>query len=297
MRTVWFAVYRWFAAVWVPFLLCGCEGALSYLITPGASEMSGQRGRWQERRQEDPQSVASRYSIGHNVGKREGAFTIVLDPGHGGDDFGAIGPKGLLEKNIVLTVALELEPLLREKLGAEVYLTRIGDTELSLAERTAMANNVEADLFISLHVNASRRKRAHGLEVYYLDNTNDNSSMKLAERENTTASAGRLPGDLEFMLSDLIQNAKMDDSIVLAHMVGRAMHRRLSPAWRNVKYLGVKKAPFYVLVGAHMPCILVEMFFVDHAGDAAKLARKDFSHELAYGLYSGIRDYIERREG
>lgn len=290
-------ICRLLAAICFSCLLCGCESILSGLINSEPHEVSEPRGRWQERKRDDRKGVAERYALGRKAGREFGPLRVVLDAGHGGDDFGAVGPNGLLEKDIVLEVALELEPLLRENLGAQVFLTRRVDHALSLAERTAMANDVEADLFISLHVNASRKKRAYGLEVYYLDNTDDSSSVKLAERENTTASAGRLPGDLEFMLSDLIQNAKMDDSIVLAHTVGRSIYRRLSPEWRSIRYLGVKKAPFHVLVGAHMPCILVEMFFVDHVRDAAKLARRDFRRELAYGLYAGILDYIGRQEG
>lgn len=279
--------------VWLTALtLCGCETLMVRRSVDGAEGPELQPQRQQGRASI---GVAARYAGGRK-GRVHERFTIVLDPGHGGDDFGAIGAQGLLEKDIVLDVAFELERLLVKNLGFEVVLTRREDVSLPLAERTAIANDVEADLFISLHVNASPRRRGQGLEVYYLDNTDESSSIKLAERENSTSSAGDFPGDLEFMLSDLIQNAKMADSIMLAHTIGRSVYRRLSMRWRNVKYLGVKRAPFYVLVGAHMPCILVEMFFVDHPGDAAKLARVDFRRELAYGIYLGIVEYVRRRK-
>ncbi|NLF25814.1 MAG: N-acetylmuramoyl-L-alanine amidase [Deltaproteobacteria bacterium] len=286
-------IWRFLLGCCLALCCTGCESLLARLSGDSQEFQSKRESKGSYRRA--PVGVAARYALGSQSLNHTG-LRILLDPGHGGEDLGAIGPDGLVEKDIVLDVAFKLEPLLKRNLGAEVFMTRRTDRALTLAERAAMANDYEADLFISLHVNASQRKRAYGLEVYYLDNTDDSSSIKLAKRENNTVSAGRLPGDLEFMLSDLIQNAKLDDSIVLAHSIGRAIYGRVAPNWRGIKYLGVKKAPFYVLVGVHMPCVLVEMFFVDHPRDAAKLARADFRQELAYGLYLGIQDYLRRRD-
>ncbi|GAH00108.1 unnamed protein product, partial [marine sediment metagenome] len=139
---------------------------------------------------------------------------VLIDPGHGGDDFGAQGKGGLLEKDVVLDIALRLEKLLVEKLNAVVRLTRRKDVFVPLAERTNLANDFEADVFISLHTNASPKGKVAGLETYFLDNTNDKASRKLAERENRSMRFEGSQSDLQFMLSDLIQNAKLEDSIV-----------------------------------------------------------------------------------
>lgn len=219
---------------------------------------------------------------------------IVIDPGHGGDDTGAKGPGGLLEKDVVLSVALELRKLLVEKLGAVVKLTREGDIFVPLMQRTALANDLEADLFISLHTNASEGGKLSGFEVYYLDNTGDKSSHKLAERENASLEFEKGQGDLQFMLSDLIQNAKLEDSILLASLLEKSVSRTIKTQWKTGGVLGVKKAPFYVLVGSYMPSVLVEMYFINHAQEGKHLANPSFRRDLAIGLFFGIRDFLDR---
>jgi len=225
--------------------------------------------------------------------KREGKPVVVIDPGHGGEDFGAVGKGGLLEKDVVLSVALELEKLLKEKLDATVYLTRRRDQFVPLADRTALANQYEADVFISLHCNATDSGNVKGLEIYYLDNVDDKSSRLLAERENASTRFEGPEGDLRYMLSDLIQGGKQGSSIVLANLVMRALFGFLKTNWGELKKLGVKKAPFYVLVGAHMPCVMVELMFINHETDGAYLARKAFREDAAFGLYLGIRNFLE----
>ncbi len=220
---------------------------------------------------------------------------VVLDPGHGGEDFGAIGRGGLLEKDVVLAIALELEKLLTARLPVLVRLTRRKDVFVPLAERTAMANDYEADLFVSLHVNADPSGKAEGFEMYYLDNAGDQGSMKLAERENASVKYEAEQNDLYFMLSDLIQNAKLDDSILLANVVQQKLGRFMAPKWSGAKGRGVKKAPFYVLVGAHMPCIVAELFFINHARDGANLGRPEFRRDVAEGLFWGIQEFLERQ--
>lgn len=222
-------------------------------------------------------------------------IVVVIDPGHGGEDHGAVGQGGLLEKDVVLDIAFALEKLLVEELGADVRLTRRGDEFVPLAERTEIANDFDAQLFISLHTNASPTNKLHGLEAYYLDNTGDEASKKLAERENASLQLeGGGIGDLEFMLSDLIQSSKLDDSIRLAHDLNDALLAHLQGRWQGVRSYGVKRAPFYVLVGAHMPCVLMELFFIDHPQDGVRLADKRFRHEIARGLLAGIRTFVER---
>ncbi len=220
-----------------------------------------------------------------------GSGGVVIDPGHGGEDYGAKGVAGLLEKDVTLAVAFELEKLLKER-GIRVTLTRRDDSFVPLASRTKFANEQEADLFVSLHVNASPKGKLSGLEVYYLDNTNDNASQALAERENQVPDGEDSEGDLQFMLSDLIQTGKMEDSIRLARAVESRLAGDLKGIWKPFKRLGVKKAPFYVLVGAHMPCILVEMFFIDHESDGSKLTSPKYRSELAASLSRGIAQFL-----
>ncbi|MCB0325122.1 MAG: N-acetylmuramoyl-L-alanine amidase [Bdellovibrionales bacterium] len=218
---------------------------------------------------------------------------IVIDPGHGGEEDGAIGIDGVKEKDVVLNISLMLEELLQDRLRAKTVLTRRTDVHVPLQERTKIANDHDADLFISVHANASVYHAAKGIETYYLDNTNDKSSLKLAERENASWQAGG-GDDLSFILSDLIQNGKLDESITLAHYTQDALHESLSRYYRGVKNLGVKKAPFYVLVGAHMPCVLVEVSFIDHPVEGKRLATRRYQKLIAAALYEGVRAYFER---
>ena len=217
----------------------------------------------------------------------------MLDPGHGGEDFGAVGKGGLLEKDVVLSVALELEALLKKELGALVRLTRRKDSFVPLMERTNLANDFEADLFISLHSNASPSGQIAGIETYYLDNAGDKSSMKLAERENRSVQLEGPQADLSYMLSDLIQSAKMSDSMKLGKALQTTTYSFLNTKWEVGRNLGLKRAPFYVLVGAHMPCVLIEMGFIDNSTDGANLADKDFRADLARGLFLGIRKFLQ----
>ncbi|MEZ4753666.1 MAG: N-acetylmuramoyl-L-alanine amidase [Bdellovibrionota bacterium] len=218
---------------------------------------------------------------------------IVIDPGHGGEDFGAVGKGGLLEKDVTLLVALELEKLIEKKLGAKVRLTRRTDVFVPLAERTNLANDFEAELFISLHVNSSDRGKGKGFETFYLDNTDSAASQKLAERENASIKFEGPEGDLQFMLSDLIQSAKRDESIALANLIQDKTVSHLNSSWKPIINRGVKTAPFYVLVGAHMPCVLVEMFFINNSEEGVRLSKSEFRKDLAEGLLTGIEAYFK----
>jgi N-acetylmuramoyl-L-alanine amidase len=220
--------------------------------------------------------------------------TIVLDPGHGGEDAGAVSSFGGEEKEITLDIARRVKTLLEGRLGYRVMLTRDTDRFVPLARRTAMANLKEADVFVSLHVNASADHNAEGLEVYYLDNTNDEASRKLAERENGVA-PGDGVDDLSFILSDLIQSGKLEDSIVLSRAIDGALRRSVIAPNRGLRSLGVKKAPFFVLVGAHMPCLLLEMFFIDNPNEGRKLQHDSFRAALASGIADGIRSFLAKR--
>jgi N-acetylmuramoyl-L-alanine amidase len=216
---------------------------------------------------------------------------VVLDPGHGGGDFGATSPIGGDEKEITLDIARRVKALLERRHQVKVQLTREDDTFVPLARRTAFANRKDGAVFVSLHVNASEKHDASGFEAYYLDNTNDEASRKLAEREN-----GIVPGegvdDLSFMLSDLIQSGKIEDSIFLTRAIESGVRWKVIVPHKDLRSLGVKKAPFFVLVGAHMPCALIEMFFVDHPSDGRKLRDDSFRSALAAGVADGIARFL-----
>jgi len=176
-------------------------------------------------------------------------------------------------------------------MGIEVVLTRDDDSFLHLEDRTAIANAENADLFISLHTNASPNPRARGLETYYLDNTDDEASMRLAARENATPR--RSVSDLQFILSDLTQNSKLEDSITLAHHVHSSLASHVGKKYGDVRDLGVKKALFYVLVGAKMPSVLAEIFFITNKTEGRYLRRSSYQNTVVDALYQGIKKYQE----
>jgi len=217
---------------------------------------------------------------------------IVLDPGHGGDDPGARG--FAVEKAVTLDIATRLAGLLHERLGADVVLTRRRDVTLPLAARTARANAEGADLFVSIHANASRSERLHGIETYYLNNTNDRASIRLAAMENGLAQIGPLPrrADLRFILSDLVQVGRMEESVALARAVQRSLVVHLRRRYPTVADLGVKRGPFYVLVGAYMPCVLVETSFLSHPAEGRRLASEAYRTEIAEGVYAGLERFL-----
>jgi N-acetylmuramoyl-L-alanine amidase len=217
---------------------------------------------------------------------------IVLDPGHGGTDPGAHG--FAVEKHVTLAIARDLAGLLRDRLGAEVVLTRARDTTLPLAARTERANAEGADLFVSIHANASPSRRLHGIETYYLNNTNDRGSIRLAAMENglDLITRARRGADLRYILSDLVQVGKMEESIALATAVQRGLVGHLAERYGGVADLGVKRGPFYVLVGAYMPCVLVETSFLTHPGEGRRLASRTYREAVAEGIYRGIERFL-----
>ncbi len=140
---------------------------------------------------------------------------------------------------------------------------------------------------MSLHLNASPSHSVRGIESYYLDTTDDEASRLLAERENGVPHGGEVD-DLSFILSDLIQSGKLEESVELSHHLQASVHKASLPVYREAKSHGVKKGPFYVLVGAHMPCTLIELFFIDHPQDGAKLATEPFRSIVSNGLAEGL---------
>jgi N-acetylmuramoyl-L-alanine amidase len=214
---------------------------------------------------------------------------IVLDPGHGGKDPGAMA-YNMAEKDIVLKVAQKLAPILSKKLGCKVILTRNSDVFLPLEERTAIANTNDADLFISLHTNASSSSKAYGLETYFLNLTTNTEAMRVAAFENATST--HQMSDLQNILANILKNSKINESSRLAQMVHHSIITGLQKNFSHVKNLGVKQAPFYVLIGAEMPAILVEMAFISNSEDAQHLQNDRFLDNVANNISSGIHSYM-----
>ena len=221
-----------------------------------------------------------------------GVSRIVIDPGHGGRDFGAPGYlKGVYEKDIVLKIAKRLARQIRKKLDCEVFMTRNGDRHLTLEERTAIANTKNADLFISIHTNAARDRKAFGLETFILNFATDNDAILVAARENATSTKNI--SDLQAILSDLMQNAKINESTRLAIHVQESMHKLLKKRYSRIKNKGVKQAPFYVLLGAEMPAILIETSFISNPRECKRLISTKYQDRMSEAIVNGIMKYIK----
>lgn len=221
-----------------------------------------------------------------------GVRAIVIDPGHGGKDPGAINKKlELFEKEIVLDIASELAECFKQYPEYRVILTRNSDRHLSLEERTAIANSEKGDLFVSLHVNSAPRSQARGVETYFLSMTSDPWAQQVAAMENMVSekSIAEMPEIVELM----IKNAKIAESGILAAHLQNGLLQSLDVASGDIRDLGVKKAPFFVLIGARMPAALVEVSFLSNPEDAAKLKTKKYRRAIAEGLLNGIFSYIK----
>lgn len=215
---------------------------------------------------------------------------IVVDPGHGGHDPGALGSGGTREKDVVLQIGLRLAKMLKEEVGLDVVMTRSTDVFLELQERTAIANQVGADLFVSIHANASPNRNAAGIETYYLNLAKTEKAAQLAAIENgTTLEKVSL---LQAVLFDLMANYKLNDSAHLAEEVQKAVYRKVSNQYAGSRNLGVKQGPFYVLVGATMPSILVEVAFLSNEREEGRLKDSHYQDDTAAGIMEGIKGYI-----
>ncbi len=214
---------------------------------------------------------------------------VVIDAGHGGHDTGTIGPDGLEEKELVLDVALRLGRLITQRLGAEVIYTRPDDTFIPLEQRTRIANNEKADLFLSIHANSSPEPSATGVETYFFNFTNDRHSVDLATRENA-ASASSI-SDLGDLLHRAVLQAKLEESREFAQQVQSALWASSVKVNNRSRDRGVRQAPFVVLIGATMPSILAEIGFVSNPHDEHALRTGETRQKIAEALYKGIAQY------
>jgi N-acetylmuramoyl-L-alanine amidase len=226
------------------------------------------------------------FSLGRQLGL--GVSRIVIDAGHGGHDPGARA-NGVTEAELVLDVAQRLAKLLETLPGTEVVMTRDSDVFIPLEERTAIANRVGADLFLSIHANAARNTRARGVETYFLNFALNAEAEAVAAREN--AGSSRTMGNLPDIVKAIATNNKIDESRDFARMVQRAMVRRLSARNQLLKDLGVKQAPFVVLIGAMMPSVLAEVSFVTNKAEAQLLKSGAYRQHIAQALFDAILSY------
>jgi N-acetylmuramoyl-L-alanine amidase len=231
---------------------------------------------------------AGSYSLARQLGL--GARTIVVDPGHGGHDPGAIGLRGLMEKDLVLDVALRLERLLRYELRAEVIMTRASDVFIPLEERTAIANSRKADLFLSIHANSSRSRTARGVETYFLNFARNRHAEEVAARENAISPATLK--DLQGLVKAIFNNSKLDESRDFAASVQEELIGGLRPRYNGALDRGVHTAPLYVLIGANMPSVLAEIAFVSHPEEERLLKTGEYREHVARGLLAGVRSYL-----
>lgn len=213
---------------------------------------------------------------------------VVIDPGHGGKDPGALGARGVREKDVVLTVSRELRARL-EREGLEVFLTRDSDAYLTLEKRTERANQLAADVFVSIHANAAPNRRTEGVETYLLDTRYDRQTARVAARENGTTIDRLEP--LQKILASLRLGYNERFAARLADDVHDSLVGRLRGRHRGVRDLGVKRGPFLVLFMADMPAILVELGFVTHRDEARRLASRDYARAAAAGIAAGILRY------
>jgi N-acetylmuramoyl-L-alanine amidase len=220
---------------------------------------------------------------------------IVVDAGHGGQDTGTIGPTGYEEKDLVLDVALRLGKLLETKLGADVVYTRDDDTFVPLETRTAIANQAQADLFISIHANSSRDRAARGVETYYLNFTSSPDALEVAAREN--AVSDKSIHELQDLVKKIALKEKIEESREFAADVDKSLAGTLRQKAPAIRDRGVKKAPFIVLIGANMPSILCEISFLSNPTDERNLMRPAYRQKIAEGLYKGVVKYVDGLSG
>jgi N-acetylmuramoyl-L-alanine amidase len=235
-------------------------------------------------------------SSGGSDGKRE-VKRVALDPGHGGNDHGAVGPTGLREKEVTLDIAHRAAPLLAHELKVETVLTRDSDVFVPLDARTARANSFHADLFVSIHCNASDNGQARGVQTFYLDEVKEQDAFaaRVAARENAQRGAkgdiGRADGEIASILSNLNVGDMAARSRHMAGLLQRAALASAQQRYPDIKDQGVKTAGFFVLAGADMPAALFETAFISNTDDEGRLATADFRQKMADAIVNAVKAY------
>ena len=236
-----------------------------------------------------PQPAGSGYSMARQLGL--GVRTIVLDPGHGGIDPGCLDDAGHVEKEVALDISLRLKALLASRKNIFVVLTRETDIHVPLETRTVLANQKRADLFVSIHVNAFTDKRRRGVETFYLNFSPDPRVNELAARENATTT--KTIGEMEKIIKKIVETSKIIESRELAQRIQRDLVQYLSRRYSDIKDLGTRGGPFWVLIGSGMPAVLVEVSHFSNAAEAARLMDPEYRQRIAQGIFEGLLDYIQ----
>jgi len=232
--------------------------------------------------------IKNKYSIVRQLGL--GIQRIVIDPGHGGKDPGCIGKKGDYEKNIVLDVCLRLKSLFNSREGLEAILTRETDIFVPVENRTIIANQKQADIFISIHANSFPNSSRSGVETFYLNFSNDPSVMTVAARENATST--KTISSMKKIIERIARNTKIDESKELAQIIQKNLVGEIKKKHRNIKNLGTKGGPFWVLIGGETPSILVEISHLSNPIEESRLKNSQYRQLVAQGIFNGILEYI-----
>ncbi len=228
------------------------------------------------------------YSMARQLGL--GIHTIVIDPGHGGRDPGCIGKGGTQEKSIVLDICQQLKKMLDNHQGLEVILTRETDIYIPVENRTVIANQKQADLFISVHANSNPSKKRSGVETFYLNFSHDPSVIETAALENATSTKNI--SEMRTILEKIVKNSKFVESKKLAESIQTNLIQSIAKTYSDIKDLGHKGGPFWVLIGVEIPSILVEVSYLSNAKEETRLKNPQYRQLIAQGIYDGITEYI-----
>ena len=220
-----------------------------------------------------------------------GVGRVVIDPGHGGRDPGCIGKSGLREKDVVLKIALYLKNMLLKNKDLEVILTRETDIKVAIEDRTVIANQKNADIFVSIHANAHKNRKLSGVETYYLNFSNDPATNETAARENATSTKNI--NEMSDIITSIVNNSKIIESKELARIIHTNLVHSIYSQNNNVRDIGVKGGPFWVLIGGEMPSILVEVSYLSNPAEESRLKSTSYQKLIAQGIYDGIMEYIK----
>lgn len=234
------------------------------------------------------QPTQSGYSMARQLGL--GVQRVIIDPGHGGRDPGCIGKKGVQEKAVVLDVCLRLKKLLESRKDLEVTLTRETDIFIPLENRTVIANQKQADLFISVHANANPNGGRAGVETFYLNFSQDPAVIAIAARENATSTKNI--SEMKDIIEKIVRNSKILESRELAEITQKNLSEKLSKSYLQVNNLGVKGGPFWVLIGGEMPSILVEISHLSNLKEEERLRSSPYRQQIALGIFEGVIEYM-----
>ena len=247
-----------------------------------------------QKKSRDKKKPVPEKEVLQDLPKGSDMLVIVVDPGHGGKDPGATGYRGNREKDVCLSIALEMKKMLDEKLNAEIILTRNTDTFISLEKRAEIANSRKADLFISIHANSHEDTALNGIETYYLNFSSDATARKVAARENFTTPSEI--SDLEMILFDLMQSSKINKSSIFAGYIHNALVENILTKYKSLRNLGVKHAPMRVLIEAEMPGVLIETAFISNPSDLKRLKSRTYHKLIARAVLDGIRGFIKEQK-